>query len=110
MLSNKHEIFQSVHYLLSHQNGSVIPVERNIIQQGLNVQNTPQRCIFFSLIKPKVSNICKFQVERSILSVSLPVIWFGTSAKDLYKAHTNSHFPVEKAICATGHIFGRHNT
>ena len=107
---DKHEKFQSVHSLVSYQNGRAIPVEKNIARQGLYVQNRPEGCIFFSLTKAKVSNICKFQVQKSIMSVSLPVLWFGISPKDFHKVHTNFHFSLEKTICTTGHVFGRYTT
>ena len=63
------------------------------------MQNSPQACIFFSPTKPKIPKVCKFQVERSILSVTLALLCFGTSPNDIYKVDENSHFPIEKTVC-----------
>ena len=82
---------QSLHSLLPFQNGRVIPVERNITGRGLNLQNRPQGCIFFSPTKPEIPKVCKFQMEGSILSVPLPLLPFGTSPKDIHKVDENSH-------------------
>ena len=50
------------------------------------MQKGPQGYIFFSLKKPKLLKICKFQMEGSIPSIPLHLLWFGTSLKDI-----NSH-------------------
>ena len=96
--SDKFEKSQSLHSLLSFQNGKFIPVEKNIPGRGLHAENRSQGCIFLSPTKPKIPKVCKFQMEGSILFVSL---WFGTSPKDIHKVDENSHFSVEKTVCTT---------
>ena len=61
----------------------------------------------FSLTKPNVSKICKFQVEKSLLSVFLPMLRFGISPKNFHKVNGNFDFSVEKAKCAASHISGQ---
>ena len=45
------------------------------------MQNRPQGYLFFSPTKLKVSKVCKFQIEGFILSVPLPLLWFGTGPR-----------------------------
>ena len=104
--SDKFEKSQSLHSLLSFQNGKFIPVEKNIPGRGLHAENRSQGCIFLSPTKPKIPKVCKFQMEGSILFVSL---WFGTSPKDIHKVDENSHFSVEKTVCTTDFFFGRYS-
>ena len=107
--SDKFEKSQSLDSLLPFQNRRVIPVERNITGRGLHVKNRPQGCIFFSLTKPKISNVCKFQMEGSLLSVPLPLLRFWTSPKDIHKVDENSHFSVEKTVCTSHYFAGRYS-
>ena len=69
----------------------------------------PQGCIFFSPTKFKIPKVFKFQMEGSVLPVLLPLLWFGTSPKDIHKVDENSHFSVEKTVCTTDYFFGRYS-
>ena len=66
-------------------NGRVIPLERNITERVLLVQNWPQGCIFYSPTKAKIPNVWKFQMKGSILSVPLLLLRFGTSPRNIHK-------------------------
>ena len=88
--------------------GRVIPVERNITGRGLHVQYRPHGCVYFSRTKSKIPNVCKFEMEGPILSASLPLLWFGTSPKDIHKVEENSHFSVEKTVCMADYFSGRY--
>ena len=72
-------------------------------------KNKHQGCIFFRATEPKNPKVCKFQIERSILSVPLPLLWFETSPKDIHKVDENSHFSVEKTVCTTDYFSGRYS-
>ena len=48
-------------------------------------------------------------MEGSVLPVLLPLLWFGTSPKDIHKVDENSHFSVEKTVCTTDYFFGRYS-
>lgn len=54
----------------------VILIKTNITRRGLHLQ-------FFSSAKPAVSKLCKFQMEGSVVLVSLPVLQCGASQKAL---------------------------
>lgn len=38
-------------------------------------------------------NICELQVESSSLPVSLPLLWLGTTTRNIYKTTEDPHFP-----------------
>ena len=54
------------------------------------MQNRPQGCIFFSPTKFKIPKVFKFQMKGSVLPVPLPLLWFGTSPKDIHKVDESS--------------------
>ena len=64
------------------------------------MQERPKRCIFCSVTKSKIPNICEFQVERSNLPVSLPLFWPGTSTQNIYKTTENPHFSNGEIECS----------
>ena len=59
--------------LYPFQNGGSFSLEGNTSQRGLHVQDRHKRCIFFGATKSQIPKMCEFQVERSNLSVSLPL-------------------------------------
>ena len=72
------------------------------------MQSGSQGRLFFGAAKSRVTKVHKVQMERSNLSISLPVFWSGTSTKDIYKATENSHFSIEKTECMTYNISERY--
>ena len=48
-------------------------------------------------------------MEGSVLAVPLPLLWFGTSPKDMHEVDENSHFSVEKIVCTNDHFSGRYS-
>ena len=98
------------HSLYSFQNGWSFSLEGNTSQRGLDVQDRPERCIFFSANTSQISKMCGFQVERSNLSVSLPMLWPGTSTQDIYKTTEGSHFSNEEVECSIENFSGRYFT
>ena len=74
------------------------------------MQDRHKRCIFFSTTKSQIPKICAFQVKRSNLSVSLPLLWLGTSTQDIYKTTEGSHFFDEKVECLIDSFSGQYFT
>ena len=64
------------------------------------MQERPKRCIFCSVTKSKIPNICEFQVERSNLPVSLPLLWPGTSTQNIYKTTEDPRFSNGEIECS----------
>ena len=65
---------------------------------------------FSVLLNRKSPKICEFQVERSNLSVSLPLLRSGTSTQDIYKTNEGSHFSDEEVECSIDNFSGRYST
>ena len=61
--------------------------------------------VFSSATKSHVPKICEFQVERFNLSVSLPLVWPGTSTQKIYKT---SHFSGEEVEYSIDNFSGRY--
>ena len=74
------------------------------------MQDRPKRCILFSATKSQIPKICEFQVERSNLSVSLPLLRPGASTQDIYKTTEGSYFSDEEAECSIDNFSGRYST
>ena len=74
------------------------------------MQDRPKRCILFSATKSQIPKICEFQVERSNLSVSLPLLRPGTSTQDIYKTTEGSYFSNEEVECSIDNFSGRYST
>ena len=105
-LCDKPKEIEQAHSLYPFQNGGSFSLDGNTSQRGLHVQDRPKRCIFFSATKSQIPKICEFQVERSNLSVSLPLLWPGTSTQDIYKTTEGFHFSNEKVECSTDNFSG----
>ena len=48
-------------------------------------------------------------MEGSILSIPWPLLWFGTSPKEIHKVDENPHFSVEKTVCTTVYFSGQYS-
>ena len=107
---DKPKEIEQAHSLYPFQNGGSFSLEGNTSQRGLHVQDQPKRCILFSATKPQISKICEFQVERSNLSVSLPLLWPGTNTQDIYKTTEGSHFSDEEVECSIYNFSARYST
>ena len=70
------------------------------------MQNRPQGCIFFSPTKFQIPKVFKFEMGESVLTVPLPLLWFGTSPKYIHEVNENSYFSVEKTVCTTDYFSG----
>ena len=45
-------------------------------------------------------------MDESILSISLPLLRFGTSPRNIHKGDENSYFSVGKTVCTTDYFSG----
>ena len=107
---DKPKEIEQAYSLYPFQNGGSFSFERNASQRGLHVQSRPKRCILFSATKSQIPKICEFQVERSNLSVSLPLLRPGTSTQDIYKTTEDSYFSDEEVECSIDNFSGRYST
>ena len=107
---DKPKEIEQAYSLYPFQNGGSFSLEGNTSQRGLHVQDRPKRCILFSATKSQIPKICEFQVERSNLSVSLPLLRPGTSTQDIYKTTEGSYFSDEEAECSIDNFSGRYST
>ena len=80
---DKSKEIEQAHSFYQFQNGRSFPLEGNTSQSGLHVQDWPNRCICFCATKSQISNICEFQMKRSNLPVSLPLLWSGSSIQNI---------------------------
>ena len=76
---DKPKEFEQAHSLYPSQNGGSFSLEGNTSERELHMKDQTKRCIFFSAIKSQIPKICEFQAEKYNLSVSLPLLWPGTS-------------------------------
>ena len=107
---DKPKEIEQAYSLYPFQNGGSFSLEGNASQRGLHVQDRPKRCILFSATKSQIPKICEFQVERSNLSVSLPLLRPGTSTQDIYKTTEGSYFSDEEVECSIDNFSGRYST
>ena len=107
---DKPKEIEQAYSLYPFQNGGSFSLEGNASQRGLYVQDRPKRCILFSATKSQIPKICEFQVERSNLSVSLPLLQPGTSTQDIYKTTEGSYFSDEEVECSIDNFSGRYST
>ena len=76
------------------QGGRVVPIKRNVVTRGPNVQDRPQGCI---LRNPrKILEVRQIPVERPI-RVLLPLLRAFPSSSRFYKAIKSSYLSLEKA-------------
>ena len=107
---DKPKEIEQTHSLYPFQNERSFSLEGNTSQRGLHMLNRPKRCIFFGTTKSQIPKICEFQVERSNLSVSLPLLWPGTSTQDIYKTTEGFHFSNEEVECSIDNFSRRYFT
>lgn len=100
---------ESAHYIRTLQNGRTIPFETDPSKRGLYVQNRSKRCLFFSLASSRFSKVCKVQLKRPHLRVSVPMFGHGPSTKDFYKTNENSNISVEEVEYTPDNIFGQNS-
>ena len=90
----------------AHFNMKGLFLLKELLQENNNTCKIDLKDAYFSV--PLSPDLQKVQMERSNLSVYLPVLWSGTSTKDIYKTTKNSHLPVEETECTSNNISGRY--
>ena len=92
-LCDKRKEIEQEHRLHPFWNGVSFSLEEITSQRGLHVKVQPKKCMFFRITKSQMLNICELQVESSSLPVSLPLLWLGTTTRNIYKTTEDPHFP-----------------
>jgi len=77
----------------------------------LHVQIGSKRCLLFGSHSSGIlgiSEICSFSVERKNLPISLPMVWPGTSPKDINKTNESANGIFKETEYSGNNFSGRY--
>ena len=86
------------------QKGSSVSFEAGSAKRASHVQNWSRGYLFFSALASEISKICKGSTERSVVPVSMSMLWSGPSTKVIYKTVEDSSRSFEEADGRTDNI------
>ena len=92
------------------QDGRVVPIKRNVVTRGHNMQDRPEGCILCNPLVSEIQEVFKIPVERPSIRVLFPLFWAFFSSSGSYKAIKSPYFSLEKAQCKNNNLPQRHAT
>lgn len=98
-----------LHPIRTFQDGRCVSFERNAPKGRFLMQARPERCLFFSAIACRITEICKVSVERDDVRIPLPVLRPSPCTQDFFKINESTHCIDKTAEWPSDNLFRRYS-